>query len=169
MTMLGNILLLSIKPEYADKIFSGKKTVELRRVRTRLNPGDLVLVYVSSPKKALVGSFEVECVSQIEIENLQKDLNIFWKQIKDKAKISYREFRNYYKGASIVVGISLTNVKSFSIPVELEQLRQRIPQFQPPQSYRYLNQTELKMFESILQEDICDREQLELFKDTLVS
>ncbi|MDH6077430.1 hypothetical protein NWP16_06055 [Chrysosporum ovalisporum FSS-45] len=35
--MPGNILLLSVKPKYATKIFDGQKTVELRRVRTRLN------------------------------------------------------------------------------------------------------------------------------------
>ncbi|MEM9926802.1 MAG: ASCH domain-containing protein, partial [Cyanobacteria bacterium P01_D01_bin.50] len=42
--MPANILLLSIKPEYASKIFSGQKTVELRRVRTRLTIDDIVLV-----------------------------------------------------------------------------------------------------------------------------
>ena len=42
--MPNNILLLSIKPEYADKILAGKKTVELRRVRTRLEAGDLALL-----------------------------------------------------------------------------------------------------------------------------
>lgn len=148
-----NKLLLSIKPEYAEKIFSGEKTVELRRMRTRLNIGDLVLVYVSSPKKALVGSFEVEGISQIEIEDLQKDLNKFWKQVKDQAKISYKEFKIYYKGASVVVGIYLTNVKHLAVPIELNLLRQKIPKFQPPQSYRYLKERELKMFESLMQKD----------------
>jgi predicted transcriptional regulator len=151
--MPGNILLLSIKPEYANKIFSGKKTIELRRMRTRLNRGDLVLVYVSSPIKALVGSFEVEGISQIEIENLPKDLNKVWKQVKDQAKISYKEFKKYYKGASVVVGIYLTNVKNYAVPIELEQLRQKIPKFHPPQSYRYLKEGELTMFKSFLTEE----------------
>jgi predicted transcriptional regulator len=47
---MSNILLLSIRPEYANKIFDRTKTVELRRVRPRLlNEGDRVVVYVSSP------------------------------------------------------------------------------------------------------------------------
>ncbi|HEY9294972.1 MAG TPA: hypothetical protein VIQ31_01115, partial [Phormidium sp.] len=61
--MPNTILLLSIKPEYAKKIFKDQtKKVELRRVRTRLTEGDIVLVYVSSPEKVFVGSFEVEGV-----------------------------------------------------------------------------------------------------------
>ena len=50
--MLCHILLISVKPEYASKIFEEKtKKVELRRVRTRVKTGDIVFVYVSSPKK----------------------------------------------------------------------------------------------------------------------
>ncbi len=41
--MPSNILLLSIRPKYAKKIFEGNKKVELRRVRTRLDKGDLVV------------------------------------------------------------------------------------------------------------------------------
>src|SRR5438552_3893096 len=38
-------LLLSIRPKHAEKIFDGIKTVELRRIRPRLQRGDLVLVF----------------------------------------------------------------------------------------------------------------------------
>ena len=54
------MVLLSIKPKYADKIFNGTKTVELRRICPKVTEGDLILVYVSSPVKALVGEFEVK-------------------------------------------------------------------------------------------------------------
>ena len=60
--MIGNALLLSIHPEYAEKIFDGTKRVELRRVRPRLQNGDLVIVYVSSPVKAVCGAFRVDNV-----------------------------------------------------------------------------------------------------------
>lgn len=148
--MPGNILLLSIKPEYAAKIFTGQKTVELRRVRTRLNTGDLVLVYVSSPQKALVGTFEVESIKEIEIEEIPKDLNIFWKQIENQAGISSQEFKTYYQGATLVVGIFLTNVQIFEVPIHLDQLRQKIPQLKPPQSYRYVKENEMKIINSLV-------------------
>jgi predicted transcriptional regulator len=40
-------------------IFAGTQTIELRRVCPKVSPGDLVLVYVSSPRMAWVGGFEV--------------------------------------------------------------------------------------------------------------
>ncbi|AVH70088.1 ASCH domain-containing protein [Nostoc sp. 'Lobaria pulmonaria (5183) cyanobiont'] len=149
--MPSNILLLSIKPKYAEKIFSGKKQVELRRVRSRLNMDDLVLVYVSSPKKALVGSFEVKYITQMEIKKLPKDLNEFWNQVKNIAGISSKEFQSYYDGASVMVGIFVKNIKTLPDPIELTQLREKIPKFRPPQSYRYLKESEFKMFESMMQ------------------
>lgn len=151
-TMPANILLLSIKPEYAHKIFSGEKTVELRRVRTRLNTGDLVLIYVSSPRKALVGTFEVEHISQIKLEDVQRDLNKFWTQVKDKAGISSEKFENYYRGASLVVGIFVRNVITFDVPIDLEQVRKKMPKFKPPQSYHYLTDSEMSVLKSIFEE-----------------
>ncbi len=147
-----NILLLSIKPEYAEKIFSGKKKVELRRVRSRLKMGDLVLVYVSSPTKALVGSFEVDYISQIKIE-IPADLNVFWEIVQVQAGITHEEFKSYYKGASVCIGIFVKNSKNFASPIDLKQLRQKIPEFRPPQSYRYLKENELNILESLMQEN----------------
>ena len=54
--MSPNVLLLSIHHKYTNMIFDGNKRVELRRVRPRhLNEGDLILVYATSPEKALLG------------------------------------------------------------------------------------------------------------------
>jgi predicted transcriptional regulator len=150
--MPGNILLLSVKPKYATKIFDGQKTVELRRVRTRLNRGDLVLVYVSSPRKVLMGTFEVESIQEIEIKDLSKDLNKFWQEIKNHAGITSTEFERYYQGATVVVGIFLKNVKPFDVPIDLDQLRQKIPHLKAPQSYRYLNENEMNILNSIISE-----------------
>ncbi|MGA9377672.1 MAG: ASCH domain-containing protein, partial [Phormidium sp.] len=100
--MQVNILLLSIRPEYAKKIIDGTKTVELRRVRTRLKAGDRILLYISSPEKALVGSCEVEQV--IQFENLPKELNKFWNEVKNNAGIEQHKFYRYYQGASVGVG-----------------------------------------------------------------
>ncbi|KHD05821.1 hypothetical protein PN36_04880 [Candidatus Thiomargarita nelsonii] len=46
--MSANVVLLSIRPKYAEKIFEHTKTVELRRVRPKhLKNGDLV--FISNP------------------------------------------------------------------------------------------------------------------------
>jgi len=147
--MPANILLLSIKPEYASKIFSGEKTVELRRVRTRLTQDDIVLVYVSSPTKALVGLFEVEKIIQEKIE-LQQDIKNYWNLVYEKAGISSQDFEKYYQGASFFVGIFLRNPKKFDVSINLENLRKQIPEFTPPQSYRYLKQLEFEKFKCFM-------------------
>ena len=146
--MQRNILLLSIKPEYASKIFDGTKKVELRRVRNRLKSGDLVVVYVTSPEKALVGSFEVE---HVIVKNLPEELNNLWHQVEEHAGIERKQFDSYYEGASVGVGIFLKNIQKFPHPLELESLRKQLPNIRPPQSYRYLTILEVRRVEKIVQ------------------
>lgn len=146
--MPSTILLLSIKPEYAKQIFEYRtKKVELRRVRTRLKEGDIVLVYVSSPRKIFLGSFEVENILQKEASI--QELKNFWHLVKDQAGIKRKEFYNYYSGASLIVGIFLRNVQTFRQPIELERLQKKLSYLRPPQSYRYLNEKEYEIIKSL--------------------
>ncbi len=124
-------VLLSIRPEYARKIFDGTKTVELRRTCPRVKKGDLILIYVSSPMKALAGFFRV---SQIMKETPER----LWLLIGADAGISKSEFDNYYSGASIGFGIHIDRVRRLKNPVSLEWLKAKWPGFLPPQSYRYI-------------------------------
>ena len=150
--MCKNFLLISIKPEYAQKILDGEKTVELRKTRTRLKPGDIVLVYVSSPQQVIAGFFEVESVEIFE--NLPKQKNNFWDKIKNKAHIKEKDFNDYYKRASIGVAIFITKVHKFDNTAKLIKLKQKIKNFTPPQSYRYLKPKEIEILESIVKEKI---------------
>lgn len=146
--MNSTILLLSIKPEYANKIFKDQtKKVELRRVRTRLTEGDIVLVYVSSPEKIFVGSFEVESV--IEIKASRQEIKKFWNQFQDLVGISQQEFNSYYKGASVIVGILIKNIRPFEKPVPLESLPKKLSYLRPPQSYRYLEDSEYEIIKAL--------------------
>ncbi len=146
--MKKNILLLSIKPEYAKKIFEAEtKTIELRRVRPRLTEGDIVIVYVSSPEKVFVGSFEVDNV--MEIQASRQEIRNFWNQYKDYVGISRQEFENYYRGASLVVGIFIKNIRIFEKPVELNRLQEELSYLRPPQSYRYLQEKEFEIIKHL--------------------
>ncbi|HVZ81764.1 MAG TPA: ASCH domain-containing protein, partial [bacterium] len=110
------VLLLSIKPKYANKIFSGEKTVELRRTKPNLKRGDIVAVYVSSPIMALSGEFEVDEVLEREPEEL-------WSEVGEESGIEKNEFKNYYRGAEIAFGIKFKKVVNFKQPVPLSNLR----------------------------------------------
>ena len=129
--MTNHALLLSIRPQFASKIFDGTKTIELRRVRPRLKKGDLVLVYVSSPVKALLGAFEVDRVIAAPVSQL-------WGKVKSKAGITAEEFHGYFSGADIGYGIVLKRKWKLDHPVKLESLRERKANFRPPQGYHYL-------------------------------
>lgn len=140
---MSSILLLSIRPEHANKIFDYTKKVELRRVRPRLlNEGDLVVVYVSSPKQAVVGSFNVESI-------VEKPIRELWNEVEQIAGISKKEFSDYYKGVSVGVGIFLKDIRKFSQPVELQRLRNKLPNLTPPQSFRYLTARQLEIVNSL--------------------
>ncbi|WP_204106833.1 MULTISPECIES: ASCH domain-containing protein [Spirulina sp. CCY15215] len=148
--MSVKVLLLSIKPEYANQIFGGKKTVELRRIRTRLQQGDLVFVYVSSPQKSLMGWFEVDWIKTVY--NLPKDLNDFWRVVGKYSGLKRPEFDRYYKGASVGIGIFIKNPQVLPKPVKLEELRMGLSEsFHPPQNYQYLKPDEIECIETIAQ------------------
>ncbi|MFZ5633103.1 MAG: ASCH domain-containing protein [Bacillota bacterium] len=132
-------LLISIRPEYAKKIFDGIKTVELRRVSPRVKKGDLVLVYVSSPTKAIVGSFKVTQVLTMQPDEL-------WRHVEDLAGVSRKEFDDYFEGASMAVGIFLNSAQRLPIPIKLHHLKEKWPSFRPPQCYHYIKEWGLLNF-----------------------
>jgi predicted transcriptional regulator len=125
-------LFLSIKPTFASKILRGAKTIELRRVRPNVTPGDTVLIYSSSPEMALLGSAWVEEI----LGGAPRDL---WSQVKDQAGVSRQEYDEYFSGASMAIGIRLGSVQRLSRPIPLRELRERWPWLRPPQSYRYVD------------------------------
>lgn len=130
-------LLLSIQPHHAEKIFNGTKRVELRRVRPRVIAGDLVLVYVSTPIKALTGAFEVKAVVEASPRKL-------WQAVAGDAGLTRNEFFKYFSGASLGFGIRLRKVWSLPKPVALISLRRNWHRFRPPQSYQYLSDHEVQ-------------------------
>ena len=52
-------VLLSIKPEYAEKIFNGEKRFEYRRVIFKRKGITTVVVYVTAPISRIMGEFQI--------------------------------------------------------------------------------------------------------------
>lgn len=129
--MTKNALLMSIRPQYANKIFDGSKTVELRRIKPKfLGNGDLVFIYVSSPVKSLLGAFVVSSV-------VEKPLASLWNAVRNRAGISKAEFLNYYVGEQSGVAIFIKDVWLLPKPIHLTDLKRQVKGFHPPQSYHY--------------------------------
>ncbi|WP_172683177.1 ASCH domain-containing protein [Verrucomicrobium spinosum] len=115
---------MSIKPKYADLIFSGAKTVELRRVCPKLKPGDLVLVYASGPRMALIGKFEVKGI-------LSGKKSAFYDEFGASSGISRAEFNSYFSGVATAHGIQIGRTWKLKPETSLNVLRRRFEAFTP--------------------------------------
>jgi predicted transcriptional regulator len=134
---MSNDIFLSIRPEYANKIFKHTKTVELRRIRPkRLEKGNLVLIYVPSPVQAFVGTLKVD-------EIVEKPVKELWRIARGKAGMTRQEFNSYFTGVSVGVGIFFKSQEVLQLlePIKLKKLREQ--NFYPPQSFRYATNNEI--------------------------
>ena len=83
-------VLLSIKPEFVEKIFAGTKKYEFRKALFKRTDVTKVIIYASSPVKRVVGEFTIESI-------LSDDVNTIWEQTKKESGIT-KDFYNSYFG-----------------------------------------------------------------------
>ena len=129
------MLFLSIHPEHVRSIAAGRKTVELRKRKPSIQPGVRVVIYATTPECEVVG------VATIEAIHVGTPTEI-WKNHGKQASVTRQAFDAYYAEADRAIGIEIEGFESFAEPVSLRELRQRWAGFQPPQQYRYLDQTQ---------------------------
>lgn len=135
-------IILSLKPNYADLVFSGLKTAELRRrISTYIENRD-VFVYVSSPVMELRGGFSVGQVWSGSPEEI-------WSTVSDLAGVTRRTFNAYYAGQNIAFALEIVDAWEYAAPLSLATLRKRFPDFVAPQSYRYAKPNECRSFRNL--------------------
>ena len=78
-------VLLSIKPEYAFKIFDGTKKFEFRKVIFKNPDITTVVVYASSPVQQVIGEFEIDDIFSFDPDELWKKT----KNIQEYPKTSF--------------------------------------------------------------------------------
>lgn len=118
--------LLSIKPEFASKIFEGEKKFEYRRIIFK-KPVKFVVVYASSPVCRVIGEFEVEGLISDDLEKL-------WRKTKKHAGISEDYFYSYFSDKEKGHAIKIGSTRKYRKPLLLKETFGVIP----PQSYLYL-------------------------------
>lgn len=126
---MGRVLVMSIRPHFAERIFKGEKHAELRRVRPQVDAGDIVIVYASSPTKALVGAFVISGVCSMATSNM-------WTGHANELGVTREEYASYFAGADVAHALLLAERVRFG-DVPLEDMRQRLGLFRPPQSYMF--------------------------------
>jgi len=123
-------VVMSIRPQYSGKIVKGEKTVELRRrFPADLDAGTVVLIYETSPTRALTGIAEIA-------EILTGPPSVIWKEFSDEACIARKDFDEYFSGTKEGVAIKLRGARRLTRALELKELRERFD-FAPPQSFIY--------------------------------
>src|SRR5688572_32265885 len=103
-------VLLSIKPEYAFKIFKGEKKFEFRKSIFK-NPNiKTVVVYASSPVQQVIGEFEID-----DIFSLAPD--ILWEMTKEHSGISAEFFFEYFADREIAHAIKIKKTRKYRRPL----------------------------------------------------
>lgn len=123
-------IVISIRPEFSEKILEGKKTVELRRrFPEESAKGAVAYIYSTSPTMAMVG-FAVICnVVKLPVKQI-------WDRYSDFACIRKKDFDSYFSGIESGYVLELKGAREFSRQVGLQELRDRF-RFTPPQSFYY--------------------------------
>jgi predicted transcriptional regulator len=122
------VVLLPIKPRYADPIMDGRKRVEFRKTVFARTPS-YVVVYASSPIGRVLGYFEV---SGIDVDGVEA----LWAKYGRVGAIVEDEFTRYFRGRDAGVAIGVGRVVPSAAPMGLAELGLGR---RPPQSFMYVD------------------------------
>lgn len=120
-------ILLSIKPEYVERILAGSKKFEYRKRLARID-SSVLLVYSTSPVMQIVAKVEI-------LGTISAAPSTLWEQTKNNAGISRKKYREYFQGCKIAYAYKLGNVEKLDPPHSLSDYNITLA----PQSFLYID------------------------------
>jgi predicted transcriptional regulator/ribosomal protein S18 acetylase RimI-like enzyme len=126
-----NTLLMSLRPEYAEMVLKGRKSVEFRRRFSTKYEGATIVFYITRPVKQFMFTATASRVDHQGIERL-------WSDYRDSGGISRTIFERYFSGVTYGYAIHLANIRSIPNQLVLERAREVYPRLRPPQSFQRL-------------------------------
>lgn len=123
-------VLLSIKPEFATRIFKGEKRFEFRKTIFRNQEVDEIYVYVTAPVKLIVGKFSATKIHCDTPSNI-------WTMGQEYAGIDEEGFFAYFDGKDRAYAIEIGDTTLFPTPINPKDVMEK---FVPPQSFCYLDE-----------------------------
>lgn len=134
--MEANAALISIHPNYVEKILSGEKRLEFRRGWANI-PVGLLVIYATFPVQRIVAIAQLGQV----VRGTKSKL---WKLARDHGGgISRRKLFAYMEGKKY--GVALELLRKLKIVEGIDPRKLFGEEFRPPQSFRYLSQDELNL------------------------
>ncbi|HLP48233.1 MAG TPA: hypothetical protein VK469_19980 [Candidatus Kapabacteria bacterium] len=119
-------VILSIKPKFAEAIFTGKKEVEFRKILFKKDV-DKVLVYSTAPVQKIVGYFTIAYIVESSPDQL-------WQWFGKIGYITEEEFFKYYRNTQKGYSLCIATANKFKKGIDPHVLVER---FTPPQSFCY--------------------------------
>lgn len=124
-------VMMSIKPQFSNRIMSGKKTIEFRKVCFADNVTK-VYIYSSSPQKRIIGYFDIDKIVRDSPKNL-------WKKYSKRGCIEEDNFYRYFHEKQYGYGICIRRFVKLRQEVELDDVFDREIKVRPPQNYCYID------------------------------
>ena len=126
-------ILLSIKPQYVEKIISGEKRYEFRKNEFKRRDIDTIVVYSSGNVKKLVG--------EIKFKRILSDTPyLIWQKTHAQSGMTEECFMKYYLNRDKAYAIAIESFRLYKEPMEIGV---KYPGVKAPQSYRYVDETDL--------------------------
>lgn len=120
-------VLLSIKPEFAYKIFDGTKKYEFRKQIFKDSSVKKVIVYSSSPEQKVIGEFKIDTI-------LRDTPSAIWLQTRDYSGISQAFYDEYFRGRQNAYAIKVASTRIYEQKKDLSDFDIMFP----PQSFAYV-------------------------------
>lgn len=120
-------VIMSIKPEFAEKIFEGTKKYEFRRAIFKNQQIEKVIVYASSPVKRIIGEFEIDQIISLDLLSL-------WNKTGKHSGITKDYFDEYFVNKDRGFAIKVKNIKKYLTTKCIREDYNLLP----PQSFLYL-------------------------------
>lgn len=128
-------VLLSIKPEYVERIFDGSKKFEYRRAIFKNKDIRTVIVYATLPVGKIVGEFDID-------EILENNPSAIWAKTKDYSGVQESFYDEYFNGREKAFAIKISSTKKYINEIcPYTQLNN----FTAPQSFMYAKEDLLKI------------------------
>lgn len=120
-------IILSIKPEYAERIIAGTKKYEYRKQLAKSDV-DTILFYCTVPICKVVASAKVE-------KCLAGSPTAIWEKTKNYSGITRNKYRSYFEGCNTAYAYQLGELSVFDEPKELSEFGIKTV----PQSFVYVD------------------------------
>lgn len=134
-------VLLSVRPRYAHAILAGTKTAEVRRRFPHQPHGTTLYLYSSTPDRAVLGTAQLDAIDRPSADRV-------WALYRDQIEIEKAALGDYLSDLEAAAILRIYNVRRWSHPVPLRDLRLRLG-VEPPQSFRYLTDEHVEVLEAL--------------------